>query len=190
MLNLINDLLDVTRIESGHLDLKVRAGDWVEFVRHNADLNGALAARRGVAIEVDIDAAGPFVIPFDPNRMEQVLNNLLGNAVKFSPAGSRIVVRVRREGESVRTSVIDSGPGHPGRGAAGALQTLLPRQRPAARRASAARGWGCRSPGGSSRRTGGDRRRERSRAAGPPSGSRCRPQGADRGRLRRPRCSS
>jgi signal transduction histidine kinase len=113
MLNLINDLLDVTRIESGHLDLKVQSGDWVEFVRRNADLNGALAARRGVAIEVDVAAAESFTIPFDLNHMEQVLNNLIGNAVKFSPAGSRIVVRVCREGECVRTSVIDSGPGIP-----------------------------------------------------------------------------
>jgi len=113
MLNLINDLLDVTRIESGHLDLKVRSGDWVEFVRRNVDLNGVLAARRGVAIEVEIAAAESFTIPFDPNRMEQVLNNLVGNAVKFSPVGGRIVVRVSREGEFVRTSVADTGPGIP-----------------------------------------------------------------------------
>jgi len=113
MLNLINDLLDVTRIESGHLDLKVQSGDWVEFVRRNVGLNGALAARRGVAIQVDVVAAESFTIPFDKNRMEQVLNNLIGNAVKFSPAESRIVVRVSRAGEFVRTSVIDSGPGIP-----------------------------------------------------------------------------
>jgi len=113
MLNLINDLLDVTRIESGQLDLKIQSGDWVEFVRRNGDLNGALAARRGVAIDVDVDVAGSLTIPFDRNRMEQVLNNLLGNAVKFSPAGSRIVVRVSREGEIVRVDVIDGGPGIP-----------------------------------------------------------------------------
>ncbi len=113
MLNLINDLLDVTRIESGRLDLKVQSGDWVEFVRRNVDLNGVLAARRGVAIDAEVDAAESYVIPFDQNRMEQVLNNLVGNAVKFSPAGSRIVVRVCREGEFVRTGVIDSGPGIP-----------------------------------------------------------------------------
>jgi len=113
MLNLINDLLDVTRIESGHLDLKVLFGDWVECVRRNLDINGALAARRGVTIEADIAAPESFMIPFDPNRMEQVLNNLVGNAVKFSPAGSRIVVRVSSEGEFVRVSVIDSGPGIP-----------------------------------------------------------------------------
>ena len=121
MLNLINDLLDVTRIESGHLDLNVRSGDWAEFVRRNVDLNGALAVRRGVSIEVDVAAAESFMIPFDRNRMEQVLNNLIGNAVKFSPAGSRIVVRVCREEEFVRVNVIDNGPGIP----AGELAALF-----------------------------------------------------------------
>lgn len=111
MYNLINDLLDVSRIESGNLDLKVQSGDWVEFVRHNAALNGALAARRGVAIEVDAALAKSSSIRFDPNRMEQVLNNLVGNAVKFSPAGGRIIARVRGDGDFVRTSIVDSGPG-------------------------------------------------------------------------------
>jgi signal transduction histidine kinase len=111
MLNLINDLLDVTRIESGDLDLRVQPGDWAEFVRRNADLNGALAARRDVAIEVGIDLAESPMISFDPNRMVQVLNNLVGNAVKFSPAGSKIEIRVRRDGDTVRTSVVDLGPG-------------------------------------------------------------------------------
>jgi signal transduction histidine kinase len=121
MLNLINDLLDVTRIESGNLNLKVQSGDWVEFVRRNVGLNGVLAAHRGVAIEVDVAAAESYTIPFDQNRMEQVLNNLIGNAVKFSPAGSRIVVRVCREGEFVRLNVIDNGPGIP----AGELTALF-----------------------------------------------------------------
>jgi signal transduction histidine kinase len=113
MFNLINDLLDVSRIESGNLDLKVQSGDWAEFVRHNAGLNEALAARRGVAIGVDFALEQLPPIHFDPNRMEQVLNNLVGNAVKFAPAGSRVEVRVRRDGDFVRTSVVDSGPGIP-----------------------------------------------------------------------------
>jgi signal transduction histidine kinase len=112
MLNLINDLLDVSRIEAGHLDLKVRPGDWIEFVRGNAGLNGELAARRGISIGVEGDP-GPLVMRFDANRMEQVLNNLIGNAVKFSPQGGRVRVRVERQAELARTSVIDAGPGIP-----------------------------------------------------------------------------
>lgn len=116
MLNLINDLLDVTQIESGRLELRRRPGDWLEFVRRNAGLNGALAARRGIQIAVEVDAsaaAPPPALLFDPDRMEQVLNNLLGNAVKFSPQGGRIVVRVAVRGGVVATSVADAGPGIP-----------------------------------------------------------------------------
>jgi signal transduction histidine kinase len=113
MLNLINDLLDVTRIESGHLELKLESGDWAGFVRHNAGLNAVLAAARGVSIEVEVTAPEPLVLPFDRNRMEQVLNNLIGNAVKFSPDGGRIVVRVGAEGGLVRVGVTDAGPGIP-----------------------------------------------------------------------------
>jgi two-component system phosphate regulon sensor histidine kinase PhoR len=66
-----------------------------------------------VSVEVEVDCPAPLVIPFDPNRMEQVLNNLVGNAVKFSPQGGAVVIRVGREGEFVRVSVTDQGPGIP-----------------------------------------------------------------------------
>jgi signal transduction histidine kinase len=112
MLNLINDLLDVSLIESGHLDLKPKAADWTAFVRRNVELSGTLAARREIRVELD-GAPGPCVIPFDPSRMEQVLNNLVGNAVKFSQPGTRVGVTVAREAGSVRTSVADQGPGIP-----------------------------------------------------------------------------
>jgi signal transduction histidine kinase len=111
MLDLVSDLLDVSRIESGNLDLSVQPGDWVDFVRRNARINGALAARRGVTIEVEAAGFESALIRFDPNRAEQVLNNLIGNAVKFSPAGERIVVRIGREGGFLRTSIADNGPG-------------------------------------------------------------------------------
>jgi signal transduction histidine kinase len=113
MLNLINDLLDVSQIEAGRLDLKVRPGDWAEFVSRNAGLNATLAARRSVTVEFEAAAPGPLPLAFDPNRMEQVLNNLIGNAVKFSPAGARVTVRVEASGAAVRTSVTDAGPGIP-----------------------------------------------------------------------------
>ena len=113
MLNLINDLLDVSRIEAGHLDLRKQPEDWLGFVRRNADLNGALATRRGIGIEVETAVTQPLVIPFDASRMEQVLNNLIGNAVRFSPQDGRILLRVDRQEGLVRTSVVDHGPGIP-----------------------------------------------------------------------------
>ena len=131
MLNLINDLLDVTRIESGHLDLKLLPGDWVEFVRRNVDLNAALAARRGVAIDADV-ARGAV---HDPLRSQS------------HGAGPQQPGRQRREvlahGEPDRRPCLPRGgdrahqrrrqrAGHPRRGVAGALQTLLSRQHAAA----------------------------------------------------------
>lgn len=113
MLDLINDLLDVTRIESGNLDLKLATEDWAAFVRDNVELNATLAARRGIEVVAEAPGPGPFRLACDRARMEQVLNNLVGNAVKFSPSGSRVAVRLDREGAFVRTSVADQGPGIP-----------------------------------------------------------------------------
>ena len=112
MLNLINDLLDVTRIESGNLDLRPELGDFRKFVRRVAGLQAVLAQRRGIEIVVEGGDA-PCVAVFDPPRMEQVLNNLIGNAVKFSAGGTRVVVRVECPPGGVRASVIDQGPGIP-----------------------------------------------------------------------------
>jgi signal transduction histidine kinase len=112
MLNLINDLLDVTRIESGNLDLHPESGDFRGFARRVAGLQAVLAERRGIQVVVEGEDA-PCDAVFDPPRMEQVLNNLIGNAVKFSAGGTRIVVRVECAPGGVRTSVADQGPGIP-----------------------------------------------------------------------------
>lgn len=113
MLNLINDLLDVSRIESGHLGLRPVPGDYIAFVRRSVELNGALAARRGIGVAVESAEEGPLTLAFDPNRIDQVLNNLIQNAVKFSPPGERVAVRVAREAGVVRTTVVDRGTGIP-----------------------------------------------------------------------------
>jgi signal transduction histidine kinase len=112
MLNLINDLLDVTRIESGNLDLRPESGDFRKFAQRVAGLQAVLAERRGIEVVVEGGDA-PCVAVFDPPRMEQVLNNLIGNAVKFSAGGTRVVVRVECSPGGVRTSVADQGPGIP-----------------------------------------------------------------------------
>ena len=112
MLQLINDLLDLSKIESGSLELKKSSGDYPEFLRRNTALNAALATAKGIEIRV-LPGVASLEVPFDPGKIEQVLNNLFGNAIKFSPSGSQITVMVEREGNSVLTRVADAGPGIP-----------------------------------------------------------------------------
>jgi signal transduction histidine kinase len=120
MLNLINDLLDVARIESGNLDLRPQEGDFLAFARRVAGLQAVLAERRGITVTVE-DGDAPCAAVFDPARMEQVLNNLIGNAVKFSGDGTRVTVRVECAAACVRVSVADQGPGIP----EGELRTIF-----------------------------------------------------------------
>lgn len=110
MLALIADLLDLTAIEEGRLVLDpipIDVGAWL----HNS-LRGLtlLAQRKNIAVEVDVAPdAGTFVV--DPRRLDQVLGNLVSNAVKFSPGGTRVDVRVSRHGDEVVLAVEDQGPG-------------------------------------------------------------------------------
>lgn len=112
MLRLINDLLDVSKIESGTLELELEDEDYLEFLRHNVLLNSAIASRKYIQIAME-DAEGPLPLSFDRGKMEQVLNNLIGNAIKFSPAQSTITVSVRAGDSEVTTSVSDQGEGVP-----------------------------------------------------------------------------
>jgi PAS domain S-box-containing protein len=108
---LVGDLLFVAQLEAGRLtlepgtvDVAARAGDAVEAV-------GPRARECGVAIELDVrplaSCAG------DGERIGQVLDNLLANAVKFTPAGGRVVVRTRQEGDTAIIEVADTGVGIP-----------------------------------------------------------------------------
>lgn len=112
MLGLINDLLDVSKIEAGSLELNRHPGNWMSFLRHNAALNGELAARKEVRVAVAPEG-GSFTASFDRGKMDQVLDNLMDNAVKFSPRGSTVTVTVT-EGEGlVHTTITDEGEGIP-----------------------------------------------------------------------------
>jgi signal transduction histidine kinase len=112
MLGLVDDLLDVSKIEAGRLELDLAVVDLGELVDRNLQLNRLLAERKGIAVEYDVPGT-PVPARLDPARTEQVLNNLIGNAVKFSPPGSRVTVRLASEGGRVILSVEDEGPGVP-----------------------------------------------------------------------------
>jgi len=112
MLNLINDLLDISAIESGRLDLRTAPADLAALLRYNISLNETLASEKEIAIDLEVEENLPRV-PLDAEKFEQVLNNLISNALKFSHPGSRITVRARREGEDVTVCVADQGQGIP-----------------------------------------------------------------------------
>jgi PAS domain S-box-containing protein len=107
---LVNDLIDLERMHLGKVDISVQQINAGEIVLQAADLVRPLADEVGVTIQVD-----PVDVRFtaDPGRMLQTLQNLLGNAIKFSPVSTTVVVRVEDQGDSVRLSVADQGRGIP-----------------------------------------------------------------------------
>ena len=91
LLALINDILDLSRIESGQLSLHEEITDPGEAVRHVAALVGRTALERGVVLDVDVQAGLP-VLHADVRALRQMVLNLVGNAVKFTPEGGHVVI--------------------------------------------------------------------------------------------------
>jgi PAS domain S-box-containing protein len=109
---LIDDLLDVTKVEAGVLAILPRATAPEALVREAAESLAAAAPGDARPIEVEI-APGLPEVAADGGRILQVLSNLLDNAVKFSPPGGRIHLGATRQGGLVRFDVVDVGPGIP-----------------------------------------------------------------------------
>jgi len=110
MLGLVNDLLDVSVIESGNLYLDREPTDLTELTRHAVHLNRILAEKKGVHLSVRCENGIPPLL-LDRGRIEQVIHNLLTNAVKFSQPGGGVRIRLaQREGSAV-LSVTDKGIG-------------------------------------------------------------------------------
>jgi Na+/proline symporter/nitrogen-specific signal transduction histidine kinase len=108
---LINDVLDLAKLEAGAADWDVAPVDLREVARVAADAVSQLARARGAALEVDVPDGLPLVLA-DRDRVAQVLVNLLSNAVKFVEEGSgRVRVSARLDGDAVATTVADNGPG-------------------------------------------------------------------------------
>lgn len=112
MLRLVTDLLDVTAIEAGQLKLDRQSADLVRLIQHNVGLNRVLAAKKDIAVEFDTPAACP-PLSLDAGKIEQVLNNLIGNAVKFSHRGTQVRVRLTGAPNMVTVAVADRGQGIP-----------------------------------------------------------------------------
>jgi len=108
LLRLVDDLLFVARLQSGRLDLTRSRLDLMEIARQSAEEVRARAEAK--AIEVVVDADEPVPIEGDRGRLFQLLDNLVSNAVKFTPDGGRVELRVSRDGEAI-LEVCDTGVG-------------------------------------------------------------------------------
>jgi two-component system, sensor histidine kinase and response regulator len=117
LLALLDDTLDLSKIEAGMMTLSIEDVDLRRVVRDVVDLVSPVAAHKGVALRCDLDDALPAILRGDPNRIRQILTNFAGNAVKFTHRGE-VAVRAGLLSETptaatIRLSVKDSGIGIP-----------------------------------------------------------------------------
>ena len=112
MLHLINDLLDVSTIESGQLQLECAPTDLNELVRNNISRNRVLAQQKRIHLDFVVSEEMP-PLTIDHRKIEQVLNNLIGNAVKYSHPDTRVTISLFRDESHVTGKVTDQGQGIP-----------------------------------------------------------------------------
>jgi signal transduction histidine kinase len=114
LLGLINEVLDLARIESGHLALSPEAVDLYEVLNDTIDLIGPLAAERALHIHSPSPPECTWTVQADRQRLQQVLLNLTSNAVKYNPHGGSISLTCHAgEDGRIRIAVTDTGPGIP-----------------------------------------------------------------------------
>jgi PAS domain S-box-containing protein len=120
LVRLINDILDIERLESGGVELDLERHDAGDLLARAAEVMAAAADAAGVSLE--LRPASPGVLA-DGDTIQQALINLVSNAVKFSPPGGTVTLAAERDGEEVRLSVADQGRGIP----ADKLETIFER---------------------------------------------------------------
>jgi len=111
MLRLLEDLLDITTIANGKVALNFGTHVLAEVVRERGDLLEIVAAKKKIPITYSLAEGAAF--QFDRNKIEQVVDNLISNAIKFSPPGNGIHISITQDGSMARVEVRDEGPGIP-----------------------------------------------------------------------------
>jgi len=111
LIRLVNDLLVLTRADADALNLKIETIDLGELARVRCEHLSPLAEPRRVTLTVE--ARGQAEVRGDADRLSQMLDNLLENAIRHAPEASTVTVTIQREGNEIRCSVSDRGPGIP-----------------------------------------------------------------------------
>jgi signal transduction histidine kinase len=113
LIRLVNELLVLTRADAGSLQLNLQPFDLAELARSRCDVFSNLATREGIELKCKVDCASPPLVRGDPDRLSQVIDNLLDNAIRHSPENSTITVLLKPANEGVEFSVGDQGIGIP-----------------------------------------------------------------------------
>ena len=110
LLSLINDILDLSKIEAGRMELDLSSFNLAMLLDNTTTLVRERAMRQGLTLSLDV-AAGIADWVADARKLKQVVINLLSNAVKFTPAGGRVTLRARALDHAVEIAVVDTGVG-------------------------------------------------------------------------------
>ncbi|MCC6727085.1 MAG: sensor histidine kinase, partial [Saprospiraceae bacterium] len=112
LLRLINQLLDLAKLESKILKINYVQGDVLPYLRYISESLHSYANAQNVMLRVESDQAA-IVMDYDPERLLQIVHNLLSNAIKFTPSGGKVVMRADVKDKWLHLSVSDSGVGIP-----------------------------------------------------------------------------
>ena len=113
LLDVINDILDMSKIEAGRVELELSEVDISTMVEEVLRLMGPRAAESKITLICDVEAEAPFTA--DRRALKQVFINLISNAVKFTPEGGKVTIKARQTDETVSVQIIDTGIGIPQR---------------------------------------------------------------------------
>ena len=113
LLRLINDILDLSKIEAGKMDVESIDTDLGELIVDTADVLGVRAREKDLDLNVEFHSSIPAIIQSDPTRLRQIITNLVGNAIKFTETGSVTIATelAAENGPRLKVNIIDSGVG-------------------------------------------------------------------------------
>ncbi len=107
---LIEDILDVSRIISNKMRLEIESHSFISILQNVIETMRPVAENKGISLRTDLDETAD-LIEGDAFRLQQIISNLLNNAIKFTPAGGSIAVNMKREGDTARLTIADTGIG-------------------------------------------------------------------------------
>lgn len=112
LLLLINQILDLRKLESGRLELNFIQSDVVKYLRYILESFHSLAADKGVAVEFQ-SHVNEMIVDFDPEKLLRIVSNLVSNAVKFTPEGGKVLLQVKKSDLYYQFTIQDDGLGIP-----------------------------------------------------------------------------